>query len=697
MSENQKKRTNSKCDSLVENQNGSDNEYKSKDELNNESKDNIILVKIDDGPKKCIKVKESPKECRQFFDFNEEMNSNDSDASYIETFVVYGIFAENQNASHFNHYNDDMEVEIEDLRTDQWKQFYTECILDEEILQSENEAIKENLRQMNEMEKKERQRQDNVIQSLKEDVEKLILENELLNEKTARSCPIINECIGKGNIRRELSSHFVIKNCPEENEKLKEENQRQIHEHLKLEESLKLKIESREMRYDKEKEEKEIIEQELIQMSKILNEMKLMETNENLREEGQELNKEKENLVDKLSKCEAVKAHLESEVLIQNEKLNDQLKKRVGDLENDNAGLRATESKLKSRVEDSSERKKRYKEKIKSLEEKLDSFDDQLFNGLKKRILHLENINNRLEICESQLHKDIESLEKEKEEDNEEEEVGSKHQRVDKLRHCILSTKYVSEKEAHQLFDNIRLCTVDPPTVSDQGKVVDRHIHLIAVPKIFKRAARDMSLKSFEKMGITIDEPRVAINSVHYNDIKDANHYANLVNYLKNKIVLIDNENVVYRSTGSKILEDIKKMKNTVKHSKEEMQEFRDMYPDSSDWKKDCIKLKLGRNYVSQLESMENQRIAEDNIKPLSKEELKDLVPFKEFIKFIREIRIKVNSHPSNSGFCVIFAGKAGAYKTTICDILAKSFGPYHTWPGSQWFERDILKFDDAA
>ncbi|RNA01413.1 hypothetical protein BpHYR1_041613 [Brachionus plicatilis] len=54
------------------------------------------------------------------------------------------------------------------------------------------------------------------------------------------------------------------------------------------------------------------------------------------------------------------------------------------------------------RVEDSSERKKRYKEKIKSLEEKLDSFYDH----------------NRLEISESQLHKNIESLKKQKEEDS---------------------------------------------------------------------------------------------------------------------------------------------------------------------------------------------------------------------------------------------------------------------------------------
>lgn len=43
----------------------------------------------------------------------------------------------------------------------------------------------------NEMEKKERERQDYTIQSLKRDVEKLIQENELLKDKTTRSCPLI--------------------------------------------------------------------------------------------------------------------------------------------------------------------------------------------------------------------------------------------------------------------------------------------------------------------------------------------------------------------------------------------------------------------------------------------------------------------------------------------------------------------------
>ncbi|RNA30181.1 hypothetical protein BpHYR1_046604 [Brachionus plicatilis] len=99
------------------------------------------------------------------------MHSNGSDASYIEAFVnkffelvenisngnsnffenldeifqssthlLNASFVENQNASHMNHYNVDMEVEIENLRaalrskTNQWKQFYTECILNEEIL-----------------------------------------------------------------------------------------------------------------------------------------------------------------------------------------------------------------------------------------------------------------------------------------------------------------------------------------------------------------------------------------------------------------------------------------------------------------------------------------------------------------------------------------------------------------------------------
>ncbi|RNA27055.1 hypothetical protein BpHYR1_026685 [Brachionus plicatilis] len=122
--------------------------------------------------------------------------------------------------------------------------------------------------------------------------------------------------------------------------------------------------------------------------------------------------------------------------------------------------------------------------------------------------------------------------------EEDEEEVFVKHQKTEKLRHCIISTKYVPKNSVHQLFDNIRLCTVDPPVVSNQGKVVDRHIHLIATPRIFKRAARDI----FEKIGITIDKLRVAINAIHYDEIKDAYHFNNLTI----KLWLIDQQGQKY-------------------------------------------------------------------------------------------------------------------------------------------------------
>lgn len=110
MSENLKKR--SKSDSIGEHLNQSQNEFFSKDQFNNEPKNGKIiktyvissslksdlsenqLVRIDDGPKKFIKVTESPKGSKSFFDLNEEMPTDDQDNSFLETFVVSMILFE---------------------------------------------------------------------------------------------------------------------------------------------------------------------------------------------------------------------------------------------------------------------------------------------------------------------------------------------------------------------------------------------------------------------------------------------------------------------------------------------------------------------------------------------------------------------------------------------------------------------------
>ncbi|RNA24774.1 hypothetical protein BpHYR1_000468 [Brachionus plicatilis] len=125
-----------------------------------------------------------------------------------------------------------------------------------------------------------------------------------------------------------------------------------------------------------------------------------------------------ENLVDKLSKCEAVKAHLEAEVLIKNEKLNGSNElKALPDLEPLNQS-----SNLESKIHRSE--KKRYEDEIKTLKEKLDSPKDlkgsqviasentksleKLNEELQKRVSELESKNAGLRATELKLKSKVE-------------------------------------------------------------------------------------------------------------------------------------------------------------------------------------------------------------------------------------------------------------------------------------------------
>jgi len=45
----------------------------------------------------------------------------------------------------------------------------------------------------------------------------------------------------------------------------------------------------------------------------------------------------------------------------------------------------------------------------------------------------------------------------------------------------------------------------------------------------------------------------------------------------------------------------------------------------------------------------------------------------------------------------MILCGKALTMKSTLNRVIASSLGEYNIWPGSQWIQRDPLKFDTAA
>ncbi|CAF0932227.1 unnamed protein product [Brachionus calyciflorus] len=62
-----------------------------------------------------------------------------------------------------------------------------------------------------------------------------------------------------------------------------------------------------------------------------------------------------------------------------------------------------------------------------------------------------------------------------------------------------------------------------------------------------------------------------------------------------------------------------------------------------------------------------------------------------------KDLRNQFLSHDNNSGVCMILCGGSGRCKSTINRIIASSLGEYATWPGSQWIQKDNLKFDTAA
>ncbi|RNA35796.1 hypothetical protein BpHYR1_001885 [Brachionus plicatilis] len=195
-----------------------------------------------------------------------------------------------------------------------------------------------------------------------------------------------------------------------------------------------------------------------------------------------------------------------------------------------------------------------------------------------------------MEPCQSS----IRITKRKRDSEDEEEDWSLKKFKKEKIRHCIIDENLIKNGNWHQFFDNVRIAAVDPVGATKDGKVIPRHYHILGIPKVFKRAARDMRNDALEALGIDPTKKHV-IQKIHYNWINDTEHFDNLVKYCKKKTVLVENENVLYESVTNKILDNIQKMKEADKFTKEEMAQFKSMYPDAMDWKKannfHCFKL----------------------------------------------------------------------------------------------------------
>ncbi|CAF1135107.1 unnamed protein product [Brachionus calyciflorus] len=100
---------------------------------------------------------------------------------------------------------------------------------------------------------------------------------------------------------------------------------------------------------------------------------------------------------------------------------------------------------------------------------------------------------------------------------------------------------------------------------------------------------------------------------------------------------------------------------------------------------------------VKFLQELEAQRKYEEGIRDLTTDEKHQLLPNMPILNHAKDLRNQLLSHDNNSGVCMILCGGSGRCKSTINRIIASSIGEYATWPGSQWIQKDNLKFDTAA
>lgn len=127
------------------------------------------------------------------------------------------------------------------------------------------------------------------------------------------------------------------------------------------------------------------------------------------------------------------------------------------------------------------------------------------------------------------------------------------------------------------------------------------------------------------------------------------------------------------------------------------MVKFRQEFPTANLWQSEAARPKWKSSIISQAETMEAQRQFEDQNRPLEMEDKHLVKHQKPIVDFLYSLREKLLNHPTDSGVCLILCGKAHTFKCSINRILGHSFAPFSLWPGSQWVQKDLLKYDSAA
>lgn len=268
------------------------------------------------------------------------------------------------------------------------------------------------------------------------------------------------------------------------------------------------------------------------------------------------------------------------------------------------------------------------------------------------------------------------------------------------IKHYIIdkSSWDLNNDQIQSLFKSIRIGVLDQNEVDKNNNVVP-HYHILGEAKVSQRKMRDWSLNNLRAAGVRGGlEAKGFFLTARVKNIENLRHFKNTIEYLKRKnCTFVEDENVVFGPLQNPVWRVLDEAEEPSRHTPEDMAEFKRRFPLINSWKKVAAQKKLSKFAVQQLESMEAQRKFEENIRELSFEEKHELLPNIPILSHAKNLRAQMINHDQNSGVCLILCGGALMCKSTINRIIASSLGEYAIWPGSQWIQKDPLKFDTAA
>jgi hypothetical protein len=266
------------------------------------------------------------------------------------------------------------------------------------------------------------------------------------------------------------------------------------------------------------------------------------------------------------------------------------------------------------------------------------------------------------------------------------------------LKHYIIDAKEcLSENQMCSLFK--RICIAGLHEKSDNDHVV-KHYHILGEAKYTKRQIRDMSLQRLRASDILGGlEARDWFMSSKIKNIQSKAHFDNTYKYIKNgsSKIIKEDASIPFGPSLHPVFKILDEAEEPKRFSNEEMEEFRKRFPLINSWKKVCAQKRHTPKTVQVLQDMEDQRKWEDKIRPMNDEEYHKLLPNYPLLAHAKKLKQQMVNHDRNSGVCLILCGKAMTMKSTLNRVIASSFGEYNIWPGSQWIQRDPLKFDTAA